>query len=84
MVFLLARQSLAGESRIFGGDLITTNESGFFSLSYNQNNPSISSVQPSNGWTICVMGTSANTQNFWINGELMGSGSVTARIHSMQ
>ena len=32
MVFLLARQSLAGESRIFGGDLITTNESDFLPI----------------------------------------------------
>ena len=77
MVFLLARQNVFEESQIFGGDLITTNENGFFSLSYNQNNPSISSVQPANVWNICVMELSVPTQNFWINGELMGSGSQT-------
>ncbi|MEL0099580.1 MAG: LamG domain-containing protein, partial [Opitutae bacterium] len=77
IVFLLARQNSIGESHIFGGDLITTSDSGFFSLRYNGDNPNISSVQPSSSWTICVMELSVPTQNFWINGELMGSGAQT-------
>ena len=76
LVFLLARQNVFEESQIFGGDLITTNENGFFSLSYNQNNPSISSVQPANIWNICVMELPCPRR---ISGlmENMGSGSQT-------
>ena len=74
ILFLVAKQTSISESKLFGGDLISTNSNGFFSLDYNFGNPSITSVQPANSWTICVLGTMANTQNLWINGTLMGSG----------
>lgn len=72
-IFFVARQSSPGESKLFGGDLMTTNPNGFFSLAYNQNNPEIYSFQPANAWSICTLGTSPPTQNLWVNGELMGS-----------
>ena len=74
IIFLVAKQTSISESKLFGGDLISTNSNGFFSLDYNFGNPSITSVQPANSWTICALGTMANTQNLWINGTLMGSG----------
>ena len=74
-IFFVAKQSFAQESKLLGGDLITTNASGFFSLAYNQYNPEIYSVQPTNNWSVCTLGISPPSQNLWVNGELMGSSS---------
>ena len=41
-IFMVAKQKPTGESQIFGGDLFTTNEYGFFTLNYNSQNPFIS------------------------------------------
>ncbi|NDH00983.1 MAG: hypothetical protein EBY43_07900, partial [Opitutae bacterium] len=74
-IFFVAKQSFVEESKLLGGDLITTNANGFFSLAYNQYNPEIYSVQPANNWSVCTLGTSPPSQNLWVNGELMGSSS---------
>ena len=72
-IFMVAKQNQTGQSQIFGGDLFTTNEYGLFTLNYNSQNPFIPSSIPSTSWSVCVLGTQSNSQNLWVNGELMGS-----------
>ena len=74
-LFAVAKQNQTGQSQIFGGNLFTTNEYGF-TLNYDSQSDLISSSIPGNSWSVCVFETRFESQNLWINGELMGSASI--------
>ena len=74
-LFAVAKQNQTGQSQIFRGNLFTTNEYGF-TLNYDSQSDLISSSIPGNSWSVCVFETRFESQNLWINGELMGSASI--------